>query len=56
MTKWQVEMNDASFIDVDIFPEGDEADAMNIAEDIRSESGDPEWAVGAQRVEEPEWA
>ncbi len=53
MTEWEVEMNDATFIEVEAF---DESDAMDLAEAIRSESGDPEWAVGAQRMEDPEWA
>ena len=53
MTKWEVEMDDGHLIIVEA---REEAEAMDIAEDIRSESGDPEWAVGAERVVEPEWA
>ncbi len=53
MQKWEVEMNDATFIEVEAL---EEAEAMDIAEGIRSESGDPEWAVGAQKVEDPDWA
>ena len=48
MTLWRVEMDDGHMIEVEA---KEEAEAMNIAEDIRSESGDPEWAVGAERVD-----
>ncbi len=46
-------MDDGHLIEVEA---QEEAEAMDIAENIRAESGDPEWAVGAQKVEEPEWA
>ena len=49
MMKWNVEMNDGHMIEVEA---KEEAEAMDIAEDIRAESGDPEWAVGAERVDE----
>jgi hypothetical protein len=45
MRWWLVEMNDATYVEVEA---EEEAEAMNIAEDIRAESGDPEWAVGAE--------
>ena len=46
---WKVEMDDGHLIEVEA---QEEAEAMDIAEDIRAESGDPEWAVGAKRVDE----
>ena len=49
MTIWKVEMNDGHLIEVEAT---EEAEAMDIAENIRAESGDPEWAVGAERIEE----
>ena len=52
MTKWEVEMDDGHLIVVEA---QEEAEAMDIAEAIRAESGDPEWAVGAVRIEEPQW-
>ena len=53
LTKWVVEMDDGHLIEVEA---QEEAEAMDIAEDIRSESGDPEWAVGAEKASESEWA
>ncbi len=52
MQKWEVEMDDGHLIEVEA---REEAEAMDIAEDIRSESGDPGWAVGATKVIEPEY-
>ena len=53
METWIVEMNDGHLIEVEAF---DESDAMDLAENIRAEAGNPEWAVGAERPEVDEWA
>ena len=46
METWVVEMDDSELIEVQAF---DESDAMDLAEQIRAEAGDPTWAVGAER-------